>query len=174
MIEIIPKPAQKLPLWLNILFYFSMALLLAAILVYFIFSHSLEKSETSLKNLEETLSQEKTNEEIALESEAFGYQKKIKDFSKLLAQHLSPSNFFDFIEENCHPKIWFSQISLNPQTAQVTLSGEAEDFSAVGQQLFILKSNPSVKKVALAQISIGKRGRVDFNLNLSLDPSVLK
>jgi len=175
MIEIIPKPAQKLPLWLNILFYFSIGLLLATILTYFILGRSLKKSDISLKNLEETIShQEKTSEEISLEREVSDYQKKIKDFSLLFFQHRYCSKFFDFIEKNCHPKIWFSQFSLNSKQAEANLSGEAENFTVIGQQFLIFKSSPLVKNINLAQISIGRAGRVNFSLDLSLDPSVFK
>lgn len=174
MIEIIPKPAQKLPLWLNILFYFSIAFLLGMVSTYFILDHSLKSSKNSLKILEETLTQEKTGEEVVLEKEVFGYQKKIQDFSKLLSQHQFCSKLFEFIEGICHPKIWFSQINLNPAQSEVNLLGEAEDFTTIGQQLLILKSEPLVKNVSLSQIAIGKKGRVNFGLNLSLDPTIFK
>lgn len=174
MIEIIPKPAAKLPLWQNLLFYFSLGLLLAAISTYFILDNFLKKAEISLKNLEETLAQERTAEEIALESEVFGYQKKIGDFSKLIDRHLFSSNFFEFIEKNSHPQIWFSQLSLNPQSAEVSLLGQAENFTTLNQQLQILKDNPKVLNLNLTRIAIGKAGRVDFGLNLSLDPTIFK
>ncbi len=174
MIEIIPRPAQKLPLWQDILFYLSIVLLVATFSLYFIFDHLQKKSADSLQNLQNLISQKKTSEGAALEKEVFNYQKKIQDFAQLLPQHLYPSKFFEFIEKNCHPKVWFSQINFNPEKAEANLVGEAENFSAIGQQILILKSNPSVKNTALAQISIGKRGMVDFSLNISLDPNILK
>lgn len=174
MIEIIPKPAAKLPLWQNILFYSFLALLLLTILSYFILDFSLKKAETTLKNLEETLAQERTTEEITLEKEVFSYQKKIGDFSKLLKGHLFSSKIFEFIEKNSHPKIWFSQLNLNPREGEVNLSGQAENFTTLHQQLQILKANPKVLNLNLVQIAIGKGGRVDFGLNITLDPSVFK
>lgn len=172
MIEIIPKPAAKLPLWQNILFYISIALLLAVFLSYFIFDHSLKTSLQTLENLEETLARGKTPAEISLEEETFGYQKKIGDFSKLIKGHLFASNFFAFFEKVSHPKVWFSQTDLNPQKGQVALLGEAENFSTLGQQILILKQEPLIKNLDLVSLSIGKRGRVDFTLNLLLDPKI--
>jgi len=174
MIEIIPKPAQKLPLWQNILFYISIAVLLAVFLSYFVLDHSLKTSSQTLENLEETLARGKTPTEIALEEETFGYQKKIKDFSRLIGSHLFASNFFTFFEKICHPKVWFSQIDLNPQQGQVALLGEAENFSVLGQQILILKTEPLIKNLDLVSLSIGKRGKVDFTLNLFLDPAIFK
>ncbi len=174
MVEIIPKPAEKPPLWQNILFYFSLGLLLMTVLTYFILGNYLKKAETTLQNLEETLAKERTIEEIAMEREVFGYQKKIGDFSKLINLHLFSSNFFEFIEKNSHPQIWFSKLSLNPRRGEVELSGEAENFATLHQQLQIFRTNPSVKNLNLVQIAIGKQGRVNFGLNLSLDPGIFK
>ena len=174
MIEIIPKPAAKLPLWQNILFYISIAVLLAVFLSYFIFDHSLKTSLQNLKNLEETLARGKTPAEIALEEETFGYQKKIRDFSSLIKSHLFASNFFTFFEKVSHPKVWFSQISLNPGEGRVALLGQAENFSVLGQQILILKQEPLIKNLDLVSLSIGKRGRVDFTLNLFLDPKIFR
>ena len=174
MIEIIPKPAAKLPLWQNILFYISIAVLLAVFLSYFIFDHFLKTSFQTLENLEETLAREKTPAEIALEEETFGYQKKIRDFSSLIKSHLFASNFFAFFEKVSHPKVWFSQISLNPGEGRVALLGQAENFSVLGQQILILKQEPLIKNLDLVSLSIGKRGRVDFTLNLFLDPIIFR
>lgn len=172
MIEIIPKAAAKLPLWQNILFYFSIATLLATVLSYFILDHSLKTSSRALDNLEATLTRGKTASEIALEKETSDYQKKIEDFAELIKKHPSALNFFTFVEKVSHPKVWFPQISLNPQKGQMALSGEAENFSTLGQQILILKAESSIKNLKLSGISIGKRGRVNFALNFFLDPAI--
>lgn len=174
MVEIIPKTAAKLPLWQNILFYFSLVLLSVAVLAYFILVFSLKKAETTSENLEEILAKEKTVEEVVLEKEVFDYQKKIKDFSKLINLHLFSSNFFEFIEKNTHPQIWFSKLDLNPRKGEASLSGEAENFTVLHQQLQIFRADPKVLNLNLVKIAIGKEGGVDFGLNLGLDPSLFK
>jgi len=174
MVEIIPKPAAKLPNWQNILFYFSFGLILMVVLTYFILDIYLNKAETTSKNLEETLAREKTAEEIVLEKEVFGYQRKIEGFSKLINQHLFSSKFFEFIEKNSHPQVWFSKLDLNPVKGEAKLTGEAENFTILHQQLQILRANPLVKNLNLVKITIGKEGRVNFELNLDLDPDLFK
>jgi len=174
MVQIIPKPAERAPVWQNILLYFSFGLLLIAVLAYFILDIHLNRTETALKNLEETLAKEKTAEEIALEKKVFGYQRKIEDFSKLIDRHLFSSKFFEFIEKNSHPQIWFSNLDLNPRQGEVRLTGETENFVVLYQQLQILRANPLVKNLDLVKIAIGKEGRVNFDLNLDLDPGLFK
>ena len=174
MIEIIPKPAQKLPLWQNILFYFSIAVLIASFLSYFVLDNFLKNSQKILQELGETLAGEKTSSQLLLEGEVFNYQKKIADFSQLLQSHLFTSKTLGLLERSSHPKIWFSQYNLDSTKGILILSGEAEDFSVLGQQLLIFKKEPLIKGLDLSNISIGRKGRVDFTLNLSLDPQLFR
>jgi hypothetical protein len=174
MVEIIPKPAAKVPLWQNLLFYFSFSLLLMVLLSYFILGIYLKKAEITLNGLEETLTKEKTAEEIALEKKITGYQRKIEDFSKLIGQHLLSSKFFEFIEKKSHSQVWFSKLDLNPVNGKAKLTGEAENFFILHQQLQILRKDPLVKNLDLVQITIGKEGRVDFDLNLEFQPALFK
>lgn len=172
-IEIIPKPAQKLPLWQNILFYISIALLIASISSYFVLDHFFKKAEINFKSLEETLSK-KTPAERVLEARVSSHRKKINNFSQLINQHLYSSKFFDFFQGLSHPKIWFSEFNLNPQDNRLVVSGQAESFLVVGQQILILKQENLIQDVDLSKLSIGETGKVDFTINLSLNPNIFK
>lgn len=172
--EIIPKPASKLPLWQNILFYFSLASLLATAISYFIFANSLKKSEASLKGLEEVLNSEKTSEMSKMEQEILLWQKKIRDFGDLLSGHLFPSRAFDYLGKITHPKVWFSKAGLNSDEARLELDGEAENFLVFSQQLLVLKRDPQIKSFVPSSLKIGKKGKINFSLTLYLDPQLLK
>jgi len=174
MTEIIPRKAVELPFWLKILFYVLISLLIIVFLGYFILGHFQKKSLASFQNLEAEISGEKTPQKIALEEEILSYQKKIGDFGLILNHHLISSKFFDFLEENTHPKVWFSQISLSPEAGLATLSGHAETFSALGQQIQILKREATLKDIVLAKISLGKKGEIEFTLDLSFDVNFFK
>ena len=174
MVEIIPKPSEKIPSWQNIFFYLFFGFLLLTFSAYFILDNYLKKAETTLKNLEETLAKEKTAEEIALEKEIFGYQRKIEEFSKLIKGHLFPSKFFKFIEENSHPQVWFFKLDLSPGEGKAKLSGGAENFLVLDQQLQIFKTNPLVKNFDLVKVNINKEGKVGFDLDLDLKSSLFK
>lgn len=172
MIEIIPRPVQKLPLWQNILFYFSLSLILAVFLSYFILDNYIKNASQDLKDLEGTISQEKTSAETTLEKEVFGYQKKITDFSQLIKTHFFTSNVFTFLEKASHPQVWFVQFNLDSEKKRAVLAGQADNFQALGQQLLILKEKPEIQNFDLSNISIGKKGKVDFALELSLNSVV--
>jgi hypothetical protein len=174
MVEIIPKPVTELPLWQKVLFYFSVLLLIASILAFFLLNRSFEKAESELQSLEETLSREKTQEEKDLEREVFGYQEKIEDFSELSKLHLYPSKFFNFFQELCHPQIWFSEFLLNLEDFNLSISGETENFSILGQQILIFQQEEKIKNTDLSEVSIGKEGKVNFTLDLYLKPEIFK
>jgi len=169
-IEIIPRKAAPLPLWLKILFYILIALLLAAVLSYFIFGHFQKKSLTALQNLEEEITKEKTPQKITQEKEILSYQQKINDFSLMLDHHLIASNFFSFLVKTCHPRVWFSKINLSPGEALAVVSGKAETFLVLGQQLQIFKEEALVENANLTKVSLGKKGEIEFILTLSFDP----
>ncbi len=163
MVEIIPKKVPPLPSWLNILFYFSLALLVFCIVIYFFLGNSITKRQQTLSDLEESLVLGETSEKIALEKEIFKYQKKTEDFSQLIGEHLKSSKVFDFLQKNSHPRVWFSQFNLATKKRELELSGETQSFESLGQQLLILKGEDSVENVNLETVSISKGGKIGFS-----------
>jgi len=174
MIEIIPRKAAELPLWLKILFYILIALFLVIVLSYFIFGHFQNKSLTALQNLEEEILKEKTPQKIALEKEILNYQKKINNFTLMLDHHLLSSKFFNFLEKTSHPQIWFSKINLSLGETLAIVSGRAETFPVLGQQLQIFKKEALIKSATLSEISLGEKGEIEFTFTLSFDPNFFK
>jgi hypothetical protein len=174
MVEIIPKPTVKIPRWQKFLPYFSIALMIVAILGYFVLNNILEKTLQTIEEKEDALAKLKTPEEQNLEKEILNYQKKIKDFSILIDQHLFPSNFFSLFEGLSHPKVWFSSIELQPKEARVSLSGQAENFSVLGQQLLIFKKEKRINDLKLTKVSLAEKGGIKFDLDIFLSPEIFK
>lgn len=173
-IQIIPKPITKFPIFLNILFYLSLILLVATISSYFVLNNFQKKAEENLSALETELTRSKTPEEIALEEEVFGYQRKIKDFSYLISNHITNSNLLKLIENSSHPKVWFSEVTISSQDKKAKLSGLTDSFQILGQQFFIFKKESLIKEVDLSDISFGKEGKIEFTFNLLLDPKIFQ
>jgi hypothetical protein len=173
MVEIIPKPIEKVPSYPKKLFYFFIFLFFSLLISYFILTSLQQKSEALLSNLTETISRGKTSEIISLEKENLNYQRKIQDFLPLLENHKFPSRFFEFFETNTHPRVFFSQINLNSQDSLANLTGQTDSFSTLGQQLLIFEERPEVATPNLTRVSIGKDGKIEFTLNLSFNPKFL-
>lgn len=161
---------EKTPSWVNILFYFSLVLLLVAVSSYFILDSLQKKTDTTIKELDSQLVVKKTQAEINLEN----YEKKINDFSRLINGYIYNSGFFNFIEKDTHPNVWFTKIDVTSAEKKVQLKGIADSFQTIGQQLIIFKKDNLIQKVELSDIAFGKGGEIGFNFNLILDPKVFQ
>jgi len=173
-IEIIPKKTEaKLPA-VNILFYLSLILLIIFVLGYFVLGYFQKKSARTLQNIENIIFQKETSEAKALKKKIFGYQEKIEAVASLLTSHRLSRDFFTRLEDLSYPKVFFSNLDLDVGRAQVSLSGQTENFEALGQQLLIFKKGEFIKDVSLTKVSIGKEGEIEFIIELSFDPEMFK
>jgi hypothetical protein len=76
------------------------------------------------------------------------------------------------VEGKTHPKVFFTQFSLDSRGSKMVVSGQTESFVDLGQQILILAGEPEIKTLELSQIGINKDGKVEFSFNLSVDPKV--
>lgn len=173
MVEIIPKKTQAAPHWMNIVFYVSLVILILSVSSIFFLNNSLKKSQETFDNIEKSLSAEKTEERIATQKDLLDYKKKIENFSLLIGNHLQTSKVFDFIQKNCHPKVWFSEFGLESNKKEISLVGTTDSFETLGQQIIIFTENDSVERVGLESTILKKEGKVEFTLSITLKPSVI-
>jgi hypothetical protein len=166
MVEIIPKEPAKPSKILNLLLYLAIFLLFSSVVSYFTLSGFLKKTEEEAAALASALLQ---TEEAFLEKEISTAKKKIEDFSFLIDRHLKPSQVFEIVEKNCHPKVWFSRFSLASREKTLRLSGETDNFETLGQQIFILEEETALAKVTLESFSITSEGKINFELSLLLN-----
>lgn len=168
-IEIIPKKIKRtLPLK-EALLYLSLLIFIAVAASYFVINSFAKKAEAEKQRLENEIAKiEVTDLEKGLQQ----IQKKIKDAAPLLESHVFSSKIFGLVEGKTHPKVFFTQFSLDSKTAKLTVSGQTESFVEVGQQILILAAEPAIQTLELSQIGISKDGKVEFSLNLSLDPKI--
>lgn len=173
MVEIIPKPTARVSLWLNILFYFSISLLLMVLLSVFTLTRFQKKANLEQQDLQQAISQQEKGIED-LEKEVLLYQRKLDDFALILNERRFPLNFFSLLEENCHPRVQFTGLNLNLIERKAGLSGTVESIPGLRQQILILEKVEEIEKVNLSNISLGKQGGASFSLSLSLAPELFK
>lgn len=174
MVEIIPKPVQRTPLWQNVLFYFSLFLLVVAVIAYFGLVYLEKRSSQDIKDLDKAIAAKWTQKDKSLETEVIDDKKKIQDFSFLLSRHRKAPKFFSSFEKMIHPKVWFSVFNLNLEKSSVTVSGSTDSFWSLGQQLLIFKRQPLVKQIKLSGVSIATEGGVRFTFNILFSPQIFK
>ena len=173
MVEIIPKPAKKVPLWQNILLYLSIVVLIGAVGAFFFLGYLMGESQKVLKEKEKTLAQGKTKERQELEEKILQTKAKFDNFAPLIEKHKISSEFFAFLEEIVHPQVWINKLELDIQKTEVKISGEAEK-TALGQQLLIFQGNEKILKTDLSNLKTKEGEEVSFDILLSFDPGIFK
>jgi len=173
-VEIIPKQKRVEFPGESIFFSLSILVLILTIASYLFLIYSQKKEETNLRIFEEKIEKTRTSEMISLEKDVLETQRRVKDFSKLLGEHVFDSKAFIFLEGKFLPNVFISKITLDAKSFGVNLFGQTDSFLSLGQQVLVLESDPKIKQVELPSVSIGKGGEIEFGLNILLDPSVFK
>jgi hypothetical protein len=172
MIDIIPKPVKETPRWQILLFYILVLILITLIVVYFALGWFITDKKTYKQTVENDIAAGKSSEEVKKEKRVLGYRSKIKRFIPFFEEHIFSTNFFNFLEANTHPRIFFFNIDLTTAIKRVSLSGQADSFLTLGQQLFILEESTLIEELALGNVSIPKGGGVEFNLQITFKPEL--
>jgi len=180
-IQIIPKEAAKLPLWQNILFYFSIGLVLSVLAAYGVLYHFTQKAIEDAKNIDISIQQGKTPQIVSLENQMKSYSNRVDDFSSLISNHDFSSNFFGnfeqktgILEKLTHPKVSFQEMDFNADGNSVSLSGLADNFEIIGQQVTLFRSENMISSVVLSRAGINNDGKIEFTLNIYFNPELLK
>jgi hypothetical protein len=172
-IEIINTVEKKgIHFWVALLLLASVIGSLGLLISYFYFVGAIGDMEA--KSMEIEFSLNKTSEEMVLENRLLSTEGKISSFSSLLANHKNIAKVFDVLEKNTHPKVWFSAFSFSRDKNTVNLSGEADSFIVLGQQISILEKEPLFKNITLSGVSMSEEKKANFSLEIVLDPQIYK
>lgn len=164
-IEISPRIKIKAPVWTIIVGVILLILLISLFVVYFYLASSLKKMSKELE--EKNIVVVSLEEGIATKEENLKLiDEKIDDFNELLAEHKKTLDIFTFLGRTCLPSIWFSDFDLDSNTGKVNISGQADSFATLEQQISILKQEPILISSNIAEISIDEEGIINFSLSL--------
>jgi len=145
---------------------------------YFYLQNLNNKLSQEKQNIVNAINQKKTAEIKDLEKSVSLWESKINDYNIIFGNHGADSNVFAFLEKITHPKVWWSDITFESQSAKAVstlkLKGSSDTFISLQQQLLALESEGFVNKIVLNQISLAKSGNPEFNLEISFFPGILK
>ncbi len=158
--------------WMDVVFYFVIALLVSIVLCYIIFAVKNSFLRQDIEKQIEDLNKVGTVQQKADEGDVINYKKKIGDFTSLMQNHHFTSNVFAFMQNQTMPNVWFKQFSLNESSATVQLSGEADDLDAVSRQIAVLERNKYVKSLSTLTSSSDGVARNSFSTNLVLTSDI--
>ena len=168
MADIIPKQKIRYPLWFRALSSASVAFFLISIVSFFGLIYLQGHEHNRAENLQTLLSQGKLPQEVELEEQIFAVKERIEDFTKVVRTRRDLRPFLAFFEENTHPGIYFSQFNLEAVNRTVSITGSAESFQALEQQIQIFKEHEDIGVMVLSSIGFGEEGQVSFGFELEL------
>ncbi len=93
---------------------------------------------------------------------------------ELLSGHVFASHAFILLQSVTHPFVSFSSMSLSRDAKKIELSGVANSYRSVAEQVGLLETHPQVEKVDFGGLSVGERGLVNFRLAVIFKPSLLQ
>ncbi len=170
MVDLIPKETPKTSKALNFFFYFSIGLLVLAIVGYIVLYVFLNRNQNELDSLRTEIDQIMTEDRQELEEEMLAVRGKVNKFSSLTGRRAVSRPFFEIIEQAAHPEAWFNNFSFKVEQFEVNLAGETKSFVTLWQQVLIFKQEKAISNVNLVNFSINEKGLISFDLALSFKP----
>ena len=160
---------------ITVVFYVFFALLILAIFSYGVFWVKAYMESQQIAAIDKKIAVYGSSTQKDHEKEVFDYKKKIDDFAALLASHKMSSNIFTFIESTAQPNVWFSGFTMSESTNEIRLAGEAQDMATLSKQFAVFEnSKQQVNDITVLNSQVAPSGRVDFVLNISLNPDIFK
>ncbi len=158
----------------SVLFYLSVIFLISVAGFYFYLVYTSQKMEEETVTLEATLAKQTTPQQKALEQDVLSNQRRMQDFPVLLSAHRVGSEFFRRLEALTHPNVVFSLVKVSPIVGDASISGTADNFESLAQQLVIFnEAEGFANSIDLSKIVLNNEGRVDFTFSMILNPQLL-
>ena len=155
------KKSFDLPSSFNVLFYYSIILLVITLGAYLLVSQWNAEMQAQISNREEVLSRLEDDEDFQRDrEEIFDYESVINDYVTLFWERRSLDDFFIFLEHSMHPASRLESISLDAEEGVINLTGEVLNFDTLEQQYTIFK-NFDMEREVVGWVDAENVDRVD-------------
>lgn len=133
-------------------------------------------TQTDLEQLRTSLSRNEKEYEPSLLADLTKLDKRLKNGSAVLSQHVAISPIFDLIEQYTLKTVRFSKFDLKTSdTGQyiVTLSGEADNYQSIALQSQSFGDISAFKGVIFSDFTLTPKNRISFNTSFTVSPEIL-
>ena len=159
----------------NLILVFSAIVFLISLGFYFYFANVvLAQKQIDLINLNNEYNALASSDVKVKENQLAEAGKYIGDFKILFENNPKVYSFFITFQSWTHPKVVYSEFTLDVSARKATMSGSTAGFQNIMQQIAILKVEPTIDSYEISNINLGETGEVTFNLNVVIKPEVFK
>jgi hypothetical protein len=158
----------------NATFYLSLLLLAAMVGAFFYFRYLIVQASDELASVSIEAAKTKTDAQKKLEDRVLSTQQELTDFSQKLNNRKSSIEFFSNFEALVLPQVYFDNCEIDMGGLSAKLSGHADSFQTLGQQIAMFQSaNNILSGVDLQRATIGDDGGIDFAVGITVNPGMV-
>jgi len=157
-----------MPGWINPLLGFFLIVLLAVVLVYFFLDREVASLQGKIEDLDIEIASLRTPAVNKLEKEMKALSEGITRFTELFEKRQLTADVFGFFSEICHPRVQFRDFDLSVKDATLSLTGVADNFRVLGEQILILQHEERIQQLQMSGVVLTDEGFVEFKLSIKL------
>lgn len=101
------------------------------------------------------------------------FYSQLANVKTLLGKHPMTSKAFDWLERNTQANTYFTKLTFNVPTSQLTLLGNSRSPQDAAEQAAIFESQPEVLRLNLNNLAVSPGGGWQFNMTIFMDSKFL-
>ncbi len=101
------------------------------------------------------------------------FYSQLANVKTLLGKHPMTSKAFDWLETNTQANTYFTKLTFNVPTSQITLLGNSKSPQDAAEQAAIFESQPEVLRLNLNNLAVSPGGGWQFNMTVFMDSKFL-
>jgi Tfp pilus assembly protein PilN len=169
MVQVIPRTIEKKYNWINLILpWLSLLLTVLVILGVFFFSTKTKSKNEEINELTQELKSMETEEIKKDEADLKAYKNKVVNVVNILGDRHLTLPLYKFLESLVHPKVYFTNLSLNMETGEANLCGISADFQSLGQQVDIFEKDDFIYSANVQSVFLAEEEGISFELQLKL------
>lgn len=132
--------------------------------------------ESNITQLQTSITRSEKEYEPTLLADLTKLDKRLKNGSMIINQHLAISPIFDLIEQNTLKTVRFSKFDFkNSETGMylVTLAGEADNYQSIAMQSQSFGDVAAFKGIIFSDFTLTPKNRISFNASFTVSPDIL-
>lgn len=96
---------------------------------------------------------------------------RVRSAAGLLDSHIYWNQYFTWLESVTLPDVYYTGF-MGDVAGTFTFTASARDYVTLAQQLVVLRADPTVQRVSVAEASRDSQGWVNFSMSLTVSPEV--
>jgi Tfp pilus assembly protein PilN len=109
-----------------------------------------------------------------VEEEVRDFAGRLSTIGSLLQNHSYTSEIFAFLERVTHPAVQFKDFSFRTEGGALTMNGETQNYTTLGEQIIALEQSPNIRNLAVSNIQLDKSGRILFTIGFEIDQGLMR